>query len=211
MNWFRKIFPTKNTKIFLEVADKCFNEVCSGVGNSSAAKIYGAHPDVRDKHWKEIREDFATLVGNGNDPNLTKRLRGKWVEQLEHLVGDHFYTNLEEADRDVFAQYSQSDRASEDESYYWSIAYHYTYASLLDAVILGGWDGQPGSKEQLTTLKDNYIASCQDWCKLVLEIAWKKHDGIAVTEDDKKRGKTIDMFKEAERRALAGEKIFDDE
>lgn len=211
MNWFKNIFRTKSAKIYLDAADRCFAEVCAGVGNSSAAEIYKLHPDVRDAHWKEIRQEFASIIKDGDDQNITNQLRSKWAEQIEQLTYAHFYTNLPESDRNVFAAYSNSDRATEDTRYYWSIAYHYTYASLVGGIILGGWTGPPGSKEHLEEMKNHYISICRDWISLVLDIARKKQTGIALTDDDKERGRNIDTLKEFCRRTLAGEKLYDNE
>lgn len=203
-------FPKELARMYLDFADKCFAEICAGVGTSHAADVYKLHPDIKDTHWEEIREDFAALVGDGDDPDLTKRLRGKWVKEMHDLANAHFYTNLQETDREVLAKYSGSDRASMDETFYWMMAYHYTYASLLDAVIVHGMDFSLGQKETMESLRENYISSCREFSELALKLAWNKHNGIAISEEDKQKGKTIHVLMEAERRALAGEKIFDE-
>lgn len=205
MEWINKIFPKKNRTIFIDAAKTCIDEVCAG--DSSAAEIYRKHPNVKAEHVKEIMDDFIKLIGNGDDPDLTRRLRARWADRLEQLVASHFYTNLEEKDRLVLAQYSESDMSTLDEQYYWSIAFNYTYSSILGGLIINGWVGSQESKEKLINLKDSYITSCQEWQQFVLSLAWKKHDGLELTEDEKSNGKTMGTLMDMTKLVLAGEQM----
>lgn len=192
-------------------ADKCFEEVCAGIGSKSVAEIYRDHPDLKVTHWREIRAKVAELIGTGDDPDLGRRLRHEWAERLDVLVGTHFYTNLDTEARQTLAKYMyDSDLETQDRVYYISMAYDFTFASVLDGIILNSWRGPPGSLEQLKKHKENFISSCQDYCQLALEIAKRKRDGREATEEEQEAGKLVYYMKEFTRRALAGEKIFDE-
>lgn len=204
MNWFRKIFPTEETKLLMGAADRIFEEICQG-GISNIAEVYKAHPEVRDRYWKEIRGEVAALIGNGNDPEFTKRMRRKWAEQTELYVACLYYISLPEDDREVICKYGfGKDRKSQDEVYDWDMVYRTTYASLLQAIILSGWVGPPG-QELLLELKDNYISSCQRFWELTLDMAYRKRDGRELTEEEKEDGKTTYLLREVCRCALSGE------
>lgn len=209
MNLFRSIFPTKNARIFLDCADKVFEEVFQG--DTSTAEVYKSHPDIKRQHWKEIRNDLGTIIGSGNDSELSKRLRGKFAQQLELLVTDHFYTNLETNDRDIYCQHLlNSSREIQDRNYYFGLAYDYTYATVLEAIIFKGWDGGEDSRERLKEFQRGFIDTCKDHCNLVLAIARAHGESRELSEEEKERGKTTILLKEGMRRALAGEKVFDE-
>lgn len=209
MNWFRTILPTKNAKLFLEYADKIFEQICQG--DTSAAEVYRDHPDVKKQHWKEIRNDLAALIGTGNDSELTRRLRGKFAQQLELLVTDHFYANLEADDRDIYCQHAlNSTREIQDRNYYFSLPYNYTYATVLEAIIFDGWASGEESKERLKEFQRGFIDNCKSHCSLVMSIARAHRENRELSEGEQENGKTTILLKEAMRRALAGEKVFDE-
>jgi hypothetical protein len=210
MSWLNKIFPKKPKAIFLDAANNYFDEVCVATGESSAADIYRKHPEVKATHKDAILNDFAVLIGSADDASLTSRMRGKWASQLSKLVDAHFYTNLEEADRDALAKWTEQDRTTLDESYYWGIALHYTYASILGAIILNGWNGTPESKQLLDKQKQNYIDCCKEWSQLTITLARKHVAGMPVTDEDRRNGKTASDLMELTRRSLAGEKVYDE-
>lgn len=214
MSWLKKLFtdtPKTPKAIFIDGANKIFDEVCAGTSESSAADIYSKHPDVKARHREAILNDFAALIGEGDDPGLTNRMRGKWASQLNKLVDAHFYTNLGEADRDALANLIEEDRATLDESYYWGIALHYTYASILGGIIINGWDGTAESKDLIERQKQNYINCCEDWNEITINHARNRTAGIAVTDEDKSNGEIASQLMEITRRALAGEKVYDNQ
>lgn len=208
MKWLSTLFLSKEQKVFLDVAKKVFADVCES--DVSAARIYRDHPEVKKQDWDSINKTLLELIRTGDITERTKKIRGKFAEMIELLVTDHFYTNLEAEDRECYANYIGSTMEVEDRNYYFSLAYHYSYATILEVIIFGGWDGSQASARQLKQLQENYTDSCQDTCKLGLSIAQAKKQGREITDKEKESWKTTMMLKELGRRGLAGEKVFDE-
>lgn len=195
----------------MEAADRYFDEICAGVNNTTVAEIYRDHPDVKVKHWQEIRAKVTELIGTGDDPDLAKRLRHEWAESTDQLASTLFYVNLDADERETFAKYTlDSDLATQDRVYYFSMPYDYTFASVLGSIILNGWVGPKGSKKELKKILKMFTSNCQDYYQFVLQCAYRKREGREITEEDKEAGKSVYYMKEFGRRALAGEEIFDE-
>ena len=195
---------TKEAKLFLEFADTIFEEICES-DTASTKKTYRDHPDVKNQDWIEIRHDLKTLIGSGNDAALTKRLRGKFARQIEFLVADHFYTNLETDDRDIYSQHVLiSSRDVQDRERYFSLAHNYTYATILEAIIFNGWDDGEESKGRLTEYQRGFTDACKDYCIVLMSIARATNDDRELSEVEIEKGKAAIQHKAGMRIALTG-------
>lgn len=208
MKWVRELFPTAEQRIFLAAAEQAFSEVCSST--ASAANIYRDHPNVKKQNWKAIRSELMELTANSSSSQLALRLRSKFAEVVELLVTDHFYTNLDVEDREYFAKFIGSTREAEDRNYYFGIARDYSFATILESIIFGGWSGSDDSKKTLKELQRAFIDTCKSHCEFGLKAARANASNTELTQDEKEIGKSTVMLKEVARRALAGEKIFDE-
>jgi hypothetical protein len=104
----------------------------------------------------------------------------------------------------------ETTRDVKDQQCFFSVPYNYTYSAILEAIIFDGWEGTPGSLEQLRRHKESFIDLCKDQCKLVMQLAQTKSEGRDLSKAEKQSGKNTMPLKEAMRRALAGERIFDE-
>ncbi len=185
-------------------------EVC--IGESSAATVYRENPNIKAQDLRFINSELQDLIDTTDTKQLSKRIRGKLAKIIEFLVTDHWYTNLEEDDRDIVCkQILESSREIQDRDYYFSLARDYSYASVLDFILINGWDGGEESKQKLEEYRKGLIEMCQAHCNLLMKIARAKAEGREITEVEKDDGKTTVMLNEGMRRALAGEEIFDKE
>ena len=204
--WFRDIFLNPDERAFADGARRVFDQVCSQEG-MAAAEVYAAHPQVRAETWEDIRKEviaFARVEGR----ERALAVRGRLAEQIELLSTAHFYTNLAEADRDVWArQVLSSTRQQQDEVYYFAMAYNYSFATVLESIFFLGWTGDEDAKETLKNVERNFMDDCRQHCELVFKIAHAREMGIELGDDEKERGKSIVLMKELNRRALAGEKL----
>ena len=96
-----------------------------------------------------------------------------------------------------------------DKTYYFAIAYDYAYAAVLELIIFAGWNSTEESKTNLKTMQRVFIDMCNSHCEMGLMAAKANSQGRALTEQEKESGKTTITLKEVARRALAGERVFD--
>jgi hypothetical protein len=210
MKWFRRIFPTKEQKIFLDIAGKVFDDMCHGDG--PVAEIYRQHPDVKGRVWKDIRNELEDIASAGAGERLMRRLRGKLAEYVQLLVTAKFYTNLEAADRELFAQHViGSSREIQDQVYYLGLALDYAFVAILEFIIFEGWGGDQDSKKHLKEVQAGFMDECSAHCQFVMLVARGKSEGRELTDAEKENGKLTVTLREGLRRALAGEAILDKE
>lgn len=208
MKWLDKLTMSKDKRAVLKVAKNVFNDICHG--ETSAAEVYRDNPSAKAEHWESIDQNLSQLLKPIDIHEVTQGLRGRFAQMVEVLVTDHFYTNLEPQDREYYANYIGSTSEVEDRNYYFSLAHDYAYATILEYIIFNGWEGSEASISHLKELQTNYIDSCQDTCKLTLKLSKAKAQGQEITKEEKESGRTTMMLKEALRRGLAGEKVFDE-
>ena len=206
MELFRKLFLTADQRILFGAAKEAFNGVCEG--DTSAARIYRDNPSIRARDWKAIQSNLLELTDTTEASQLTQRLRGRYTETVESLVMDRFYTNIGADDRAIFAAFIESSSAASDETYYFAVAYDYAYAAVLEFIIFAGWNGTEVSKADLKTLQLVFIDSCKSHCEMGLMTAKANSQGRVLTEQEKRDRKTTVTLKEVARRALAGERVF---
>jgi hypothetical protein len=209
MNWLSGLIPNKYAKIFAKAAERIFSEVCEG--DSHAAHVYRQYPNVRKEHYEAICTELKQLAKTEEGPPLTQALRGKFAEVVELVVFDHWYTNLDEHDRDLISKHIlSSNRQTQDQVYYLSFAENYAFATILEFVIFQGWDGEDASKSHLSECHRGFVDMCKDHCDMALLLASAMAEGRQITDEEKERGQTTIMLKEATRRALAGERVIDE-
>jgi hypothetical protein len=209
MAWFKKRPKSEDAGIFLQAAERVFTELC---GNDTAAsRVYRDHPDRKKSDWKEIKSQVEKIGALPYGKERTAAFRGAFAEQIDVLATSLWYTNLEADDREKFAKFIlSSTREVQDRVYYFGLPYHYMYASILEFIIFTSWDGDEHWKEDLREVQGNYMDLCRQHCDLLLKISRARSEGRQLTEEEKDAGKPIVTLREATRRALAGEKVFDE-
>jgi hypothetical protein len=207
MNLFRKLFPTADQRNLFGAAKEAFDGVCEG--DTSAANIYRDNPSIRGHDWKAIQSDLVELTDATEASQLTQRLRGRFAETVESLVSDNFFTNLDADDRASFAAFIESNSETSDETYHFAIAYDYAYAAVLEFIIFANWNGTEESKANLKALQQVFIDACKSQCEMGLMAAKAKSQGRALTEQEMEAGRTTKALMEVARRALAGERVFE--
>jgi hypothetical protein len=203
VNWFQKVLPNHEQPAFLDAAEQAFAAICQG--DTFAADIYRVHPDIKEQDWKAIRENLVETGNTGDASELAQRLRGRLAVMVESLVNDHFYANLGETDRELFAKLLGSSREAEDGRRDVSTTHDFAYASVLEFVILNGWASEDVTVESLASLQQAFIEHCNAHCALELAFARAQAQGRQITEAEKEQAKATGLHKEAARRAFAGD------
>jgi hypothetical protein len=209
MVWpFKKKSPS-DLDIFKSFALSIFNEVMAG--EDYAGKFFRAHSaeNIRD-FWKDKCKDIESWLGNDTAAR-GKHLREKWAERVEHLALGRFYTNLPDADRELFAKYGlESTREAQDKAYVSELAPLMLDVRILEGMIRHGWDGDEGARDHLFELARILDEQCTAQYQYLLESGRAKARGEILSDTRKDSAKTDMLLKEASRRRLAGIP-FDDE
>lgn len=178
-------------------------------GKSHAAVVYRENSALKQLNRDKIKKEIQALTSDSEQHQVTSNFRRKFAEMTEQLVSHHHYVSQSEADRELLSLQLGSTREVQDENYYYGLAYVFIYAAILEALVFHGWSGSEESKKQLSKLHSNYLDTCKTHCDLVMLMAKARGEGRELTDSEKENGKSTILLKEATRRALAGEQVFD--
>jgi len=210
MGWFDKLRPNGDTTIMLRAADRVFTDLSKA--DNFAAAIYRAQPNRKKADWKKIKAEIKQLSALPYGKERTQKFRKTFADTMEVMETSSFYLNLSDADRALYAQHLlQSTKEVQDHIYHFDSTYLFMYSVILEFIIFESWDGDEYSKNRLKELQKNYLDLCRDHCQLTMKIANARSEGRELTPEEKEAGKTVVTLREATRRTLSGEKLFDDQ
>jgi hypothetical protein len=184
----------------------------STADDNFAAKVYREHPNHKKSDWKKIEGEIRQIGAMPYGVERTKKVRTAFANSIDILQSSLFYLNLSDTDRALIAQHIfQSTRDVQDRGYYFESTYFFMYGLILEFILFNSWDGDEHSKAHLKELHKNYMDLCRDHCQLLLQIARARSEGRELSEKEKEAGEPVVTLREATRRALSGEKVFDDQ
>jgi hypothetical protein len=202
----RDIFLNPDERMVLTACERLFNDICAEEG-TAAQVVYTQFPRERERAWLEIRQQVLSIM-QFDGVARTKLLRTEMAKAIEHCATAHFYTNLDQADRDVVARYIfSSTREVQDNFYYYNHAYSLALAHVLTQMFYLGWTESDKAKDAVRDVQKVFQEQCKEHCQLVLKVAHAKHDERELADADKKSAEMVVMMKELARRALQGEAI----
>jgi hypothetical protein len=196
--------------VLVDVASTVFDQECAG--DTPAARWYQAHPELKADARAHVQRQVWDAAAETKNPELTRRLRGKLAEALELFIHTAWYSQQRPEDRDVYARHMlNSTREVQDPVYQDGGACSFMVAAVLSSTVINGWDGTEDSKQHLRRLQTNYADECRAHCDLGLRLAWAREHGTPLSEEEKAQARSRWTLREVCRRALAGEKVFDEE